>query len=297
MDWILLAFLAPVFWAAVNVIDKFLMTKKFKNPYSYQVWLTLIGIAFVFIFFLLFPISFNYLGILLGIFAGMMSVVSFILYNKAMLLEEASRIIPLCYLSTLFTIPLAYVFLAETLSTSKYLGIFSLVIGAMLISYRRGKKKWILSPAIKLVLMIAFILACMGVIEKYVLGFIDQFSLLFWMMIGSTVGSLSLLLSKKIKRNFYECTRRIDRITILLSIINLIFVYSAYILFFTALSEGFVSLVMGIVSVQPFILLFYTTMLTLFFPRIIRERIDKATIILKLIAICLTFFGSWLAVS
>jgi len=295
MDWLIFAFLAPVLWGGCNVIDKFLLSKKFKNPYSYQLWLVLMDAVAVFILSIFFPISFDYPGFILGIIAGIISVISLIFYNKAMLVEEASVVIPLSYINVLFTIPLAYVFLKEVLILWKYLGIVFLFIGAFLISYKKVKsKKWIFSPAIKPILTAALMWTCASILEKYSLNSIDPFSLWFWFLVGFVIGGLPSLISPRIRNDFLKTIKEMDRNVVLLTILNLLFSYSAFNLFLLAISIGFVSLVVGIVSIQPFIVFLYTTLLTLFLPHVIRERIDKSTISFKLIAIFLIFIGSWM---
>jgi len=140
MEWFIFALLAPILWAGCNVIDKILLTKRFKNPFTYQIWTAIFDGAAAILLIILLPISFSYPGFLLGIIIGIINVFSFLLYNKAMLVEEASRVIPLSYLNALFILPMSYIFFGEVLNSQKYFGILFLVAGAMLISYKSRKK-------------------------------------------------------------------------------------------------------------------------------------------------------------
>jgi len=298
MSWIFFAFLAPFLWAGCNVLDKFLLSKKFKNAFSYQVWIASMIIFPIVLLPIFFKISFNYPIFIFGIVIGIIDLISFFIYNKAMLIEEASRVIPLSYLNSIFVLPLSFIFLGETLTPIKYIAVLILMSGSILISYKgMEKKKRVFSPAIKFIILIAFFWASMAVAEKYILNFIDPISLLYSMIIGFFIGGIISLISKKIRKNYFEMIKIVDKKIFVLTILNIFLSYSAFFLFFNAISIGFVSLVVGISSIQPFIVFFYMTLLTLFFPEIIKEKIDKSTILLKLIAICFIFIGSYLIVS
>ena len=295
MEWFIFALLAPILWAGCNVIDKILLTKRFKNPFTYQIWTAIFDGAAAILLIILLPISFSYPGFLLGIIIGIINVFSFLLYNKAMLVEEASRVIPLSYLNALFILPMSYIFFGEVLNSQKYFGILFLVAGAMLISYKSRKKgKSAFSPAIKSILIIAVIWAFLAILEKYSLDFIDPLSLMVWVFVGYLIGAPPSLLLPKIKKDFFMMVKKIDRFTLTLTVLTLIFAFSAFTLFLTALSLGSPSLVVGTLTIQPFIVFVYTTMLTWLTPKYIKEKIDKRIVSLKLIAICLIFLGVWL---
>lgn len=296
MDWFIYALLAPIFWAFCNIIDKFLLCKKFKNPYSYQVLFSLMDIVGALLLLTFFKISFVYPVFILGIIIGIVDVMSALTYYKAMLIEEASRVIPLSYMNALFTPILAFFFFGENIGIQKYISVSFLVIGAMMISYKKIKKsKWKISPAIKLILIVALLWSLINIMDKYSLNFIDSISLFFWTVIGFSVGGLSTLHFSTVRKDFIKVINKMNKKYLLLTIVGIFFSYCAFISFLTAMSMGYVSLVVGIASIQPFIVFVYATILTLFFPDIIKEKIDKSTILLKIIAIILMITGTFLA--
>jgi len=190
MEWFIFALLAPVLWAGTNVIDKILLTKRFKNAHTYLIWTAIIDGAAAILLMIFLPVSFSYPGFMLGIIIGIFNVFSLLLYNKAMLVEEASRVIPLTYLDALFILPMSYIFFGEILNSQKYLGILILVSGAMLISYKTRKKgKFIFSPAMKSILIIAVIWAYLAILQKYTLEYIDPISLMAWVFFGFFIGA------------------------------------------------------------------------------------------------------------
>ena len=297
MDWLIFAFLAPMLWACCNIIDKFLLEKYIKNPISYQILGILIYIPIIPLLLILVPISSSYPGFLFGIMIGLIDMGAILFYTKALTLEEASRVVPLSYLNTVFVLPLAYIFFRELLSLQKYLGIILLVIGSTLISFKKIRlKKWRISPALKIILLLALLWACINVLDKYALGLMDYWSLIFWGTIGYLITGSFLLSFKRLRQTLLRDLHKVNKKILSVRILPVIFYYIGLIFFLSALSRGFVSLVSGIISIQPFITFLYTTILTLFAPNIIKEKIDKETILLKLIAICLIFIGTWFVV-
>jgi len=294
MEWFIFALLTPILWAVVNVVDKFLLTKHIKNPISYQIIEILLYIPIIFLLLILAPIVFSFPFFLLGIAIGLIELVSILLYNRAIMLEEASRVISLTYLHVIFVLPLAYVFFGELLNVQKYFGVMLLVIGALLISYKKIKiRKWKFSSALKLILIIVVFWALINVLGKYTLGFMNYWSLMFWLTIGYMIATFFLLFFKKLRQSFLRDIKKLNKKILYIRILGSVFYYVGLTFFYIALSIGSVSLTTAVTSIQPFITFLYTTTLTLFAPKVIKEKIDKSTLTLKLIAIFLIFIGTW----
>ena len=58
-----------------------------------------------------------------------------------------------------------------------------------------------------------------------------------------------------------------------------------------AASVGFISLVGALTAVQPFFVLLFAIILSIFYPKIIKEEISKSTILIKFTATFLMFLG------
>jgi len=294
MDWFILAFLAPVLWSVCNVIDKFLLEKHIRNPISYQIIITFFNTINIIIILLIAPISTNFYGFLFGIITGLLGVIAVIFYNKSMIYEEASRVVPLTYLSSIFVLILAYIFLGEVFNFEKYLGIIFIVMGGALISYKKIERKWYFSSAVKFILISALLWGASSIISKYTLGFIDFFTLTLWQLIGYLIFGPLFLLSRKVRTSFLKDIRVFNKKFIILMVLNTLIYLIAVLSFLFAASIEMISLVYAIVSTQPFFIFIYMLMISKLAPKIVKERIDKSTILLKLIAIFLIFFGSWL---
>ncbi|PIU98265.1 hypothetical protein COS61_02340, partial [Candidatus Wolfebacteria bacterium CG03_land_8_20_14_0_80_40_12] len=59
-----------------------------------------------------------------------------------------------------------------------------------------------------------------------------------------------------------------------------------------AIATGYVTLVNALSSVQPFFVLLFAVILSIFYPSIIKEELNKPIIVQKLVAIILMFIGA-----
>ena len=65
------------------------------------------------------------------------------------------------------------------------------------------------------------------------------------------------------------------------------------VLFITiAFSVGYVTLVNALSQIQPFFVLFFATILSIFYPNVLKEEVGKLTIVFKFIATILLFIGA-----
>jgi len=294
MDWFIFAFVATIFWAVGVVIDKYILTKHMQNPFTYQLLYTITESP-VMLLLLFTPISSALPWSLLGIVAGLGIYPGIILYFKAMAIEESSRVISLWYTSSIFVLLLAYVFLGEKLSLPSYLGVLLLVLGAMFVSYRKGKgKKPVISPALGLILASGLVFAGYEILTKYVLNAIDYFSYLFWNFVGTSIVGFSLFCVPKIRGIFLSDIKRVNRTALLWRIINTSLSLIGTVLYYIAISSGPVSLVSAASSLEPFFVFVIILMLSLFVPRILKEEIGKRVVAVKALSIILIVAGAWL---
>jgi transporter family protein len=296
MEWFLFALLAPILWAMNNVIDKIIFNRYVKNPFSYQVIIQVTNIPVVIAFLFFVNISTDIFS-LVGILYGGILAITFVLYNKVLMKEEASRVMALFYINPIFILLLAVMFLGESLSISKYLGIILLVLSAILVSYKRVKGKMKLSfYAIELILIFSFIWASGQVLSKWVFNFTNYLSFLFWTIIGAVIAGFSFLISKNIRKDFLADVKRMGKIGWGLRIFEASTYYVALTSFYVAISIGFISLVGAIPSIQPFFVFLYSLFFSIFLPNIVKEETNKHTVLMKLLAVIFIFIGSWLIV-
>jgi drug/metabolite transporter (DMT)-like permease len=293
MLWAVLAVFAALIWAIVNIVDKFIVTKWFRNPLIPVLFFGLFGFfATLTIFFVL---GFSYLSpinIILALLAGVFHTVTYLFYFMALKLEEVSRVVPLFYLSPIFVLILATLFLGEHLTLINYMGFFFLVIGAIIISTKSLSIK--LEKAFWYMILADICLALSAVLTKYLLNMTDYWTVFAYGGIGNLfiLVPLAYFVAPDLMSALKKHGAKAVVTTSLNEMLNLVAVLASII----ATSIGFVTLVNALASVQPFFLLVFTVVLSLFFPKILKEEISKSTVLIKSAAIVIMFIGAYLVI-
>ncbi len=296
MDWFVFALIAPIVFAGVDVIDKYILTNHVTNPFSYKLLSVLMDIPIPFLLLALTPVSFRSPWSALSILGGFVFSVSSILYLKAMGVEEASRVIALFFVSPIFVLPLALMFLGETLGLSKYLGAVLLVLSAVLVSYRRtqSKRSSIVSPALGFMLTLALIGAGGDILAKHILSFYDYWHFLFWSLIGGLLGGFLIFCLPTARQNFLGNLRTINKRVFFWLSISTFLGYAGLISYYVAVSLESISLVAAVPSIEPFFVLMLTVLLSSLTRGKLTEEVDKQAITLKISAFILIIIGAWL---
>jgi uncharacterized membrane protein len=294
MEWLVFALLCPAFWGLNNVFYKFLMTKKFRGYFPMLSFIVFIDVIFAVIVCLVSPVSFIFPYALFAMAVGLMPLLAFWFYSKALMVEEISRITPLFQFIPIFVVLLSVIFLNEILSVQRYFGVAIIVIASVLISYRNSKSGKSLSSALKFMIPFSVVLAVHAILEKFLLSYIDYWSLFFWNILGSFCGILFLLTFSKPRREFTETVPVIGKRAFFVVLVGEGVYFLGTICWLIAASMGYVSLVSAFAGLQHFFVFIYVLLSSLFVPKLIKEEISKGVIALKISAIALMFTGTWL---
>jgi drug/metabolite transporter (DMT)-like permease len=298
MHWFILALLASALWAIIVIVDKFVLVHYIKDAFSYQIFITISLIPVVLVLFRLALFQGYFLLQLMTLASGMALGIMFVLYNKALLIEEASRVTPLFFITPLFVVIFSALFLGEKLAANEYLGIGLLVFSAIAVSLRRsGFASITVSPALLMILCLDVVIAGKDIIAKYVFGYIDFWSFLFWFMLGELIARPLFLLGPTIRRRFTKDIRSLPLRVYLLCFITSALMCIGYVFYFKAVSLTYVSLVSAIPSIQPFFVLLFALLLSLHFPTSLNESMERKEIIVKALAALMIVIGSYLIIS
>lgn len=296
MDWLVFALLSPAFWGLNNVFNKFLMVKKFRGYYSLVSYLNILNLIFAAIIYFVIPISSSFPYFVIAMVVGLLPLFAFWFYSKALMVEEISRITPLFQFIPIFVVFLSAIFLNEILNFQKYFGIMLIVIMSILISYKRSKTGKSLSSAFSLMIPFSFILSIYTIMLKYLLTYLNYWSIFFWMIIGSFFGVLGLLSFSKPRIEFIKNISGLGARTFIVAFCG----ESAYLLgvicSLIAMSLGYVSLVSALSGLQHFFVFIYMLILSIFMPKILEEEIKRQVVMLKIFAIAFMFVGTWLLI-
>jgi len=296
MEWFVLALIASVLWAVTDVLDKYILTEHIRNPISYQLLLLFTEVPIPFLLLALMPISFCFPWSALSMLAGLILCSSFLLYYRAMAVEEASRVISLLYVGPIFVLPLAFMFLGESLGISQYLGVVLLVSSTVLVSYRKvkGKKSSAISPALGFMLTFDLFHAGYAILAKYILNFINNWHFLFWWLIGRLVGGFLLFCFPRFRRDFLTDFPTIAKSVFFWRSFGTCLSFIGVISYYTAVSVKSISLVAAVPSAEPFFVLLFTVLLSSIMPGILEEEVNRRAFALKMSAIVFIVLGAWL---
>ncbi len=291
MLWVVYAFLSALFWATASMIDKYVLSKWVKNPLVSTMIFGIIGLILsTLIYFAEGYSEMSQANIFLSFASGLTYVIATILYFEAVKIEEISRISALAYFSQLFVTIFAAVFLNELFSPKIYVGILLILAGAVFISsknitkIRPGKAFW-------LMVLSSAMIAVVAIITKYMLNYAD-----FWTVFSYTRGiGMFIALIPVFYFKYPELITFIKehgkKAVGAVSLSGLLTMSGAFVITIAA-STGPVTLVNAISLTRPFFVLLFAIMLSIFYPKILREELGKSTLLLKLAAVILMFIGA-----
>jgi drug/metabolite transporter (DMT)-like permease len=187
---------------------------------------------------------------------------------------------------------LSFLFLGETLSLRQYIGCFIIIFGSFMITLEKFDLKiFKIRPAFWLMMLSSFLYAISVVLYKYGVEEIPFWHTLPYEGFGIALGALAIFAYKENKQVFFKETKRFKKnIYILISVNETIYVLARYTTYF-ALSLISASMVNVLSGFQPCFVLIFGIILSLWFPKVLREVINKKVLLQKIISIFLMFLG------
>jgi drug/metabolite transporter (DMT)-like permease len=295
MSWLVISLLAYFIFAVVFLIDKYLLAGSVKNPKLYTFYTGFLRISVVF----LIPfIDFNFPGIwqiILSFFAGSMFIIALYWFFKGLQLFEPSRIVPAVGgVVPIFTFLLIFLISLgkEIPSTLDLLAFFILICGSLLISYEKTKAfSW---EILRLSLVAAFFFTLFFVLAKYVYltqSFLQGF---IWISLGGFLTALLFLFSRELRDNLFKVKLKVPKRVIMIFVSNQAMGALSNFLQSWAVALAplaYVSVVNALQGVQYVFLLGLATILSVKFPKILREEVSREVIFYKIAAIFLIVLG------
>ncbi|MBU2589880.1 MAG: EamA family transporter [Nanoarchaeota archaeon] len=287
--WILFSVLAAFFWASGNIFDKYFIGNKIKRPAVLLVALGFVHLVTSLIIYLVHGLEkLSYFHIFLAAIYGNLFILVSYFYFKSLMKGEVSKLVPLLQLSPLFTLIFAFVFLGEVFIFSQYIGIFLLIFGALLLSLKKSMTFDSIKPYL-LIICVAFVFSIGDIIVKYLLNFADFWSIYAYFRLTMLPALLII-----IYLNFPAVSltlRRQSKKIILLLLLGQCLALVGVLSFIYSIALGPVTLVRALASLQPFFVLIFAVVFSIFSPKILKEEMSKSALILKVISIVLIFIG------
>jgi len=292
-DWIYFVLAAYAIWAVCSLIDKIVISKGYiKNPLVYIVLNGLMNVLIVFLFpFVEFELlSFTDILIVMLI-AGVLFVISVVLYYKAVEHDEISRIIMIYQLSPVFTFIFSYIILGERLGKSQIIGFLFLLAAGLIVSYKKVGKSIKISKAFYYILASAFLGSVGAVSVKYIYNVTNFWNAFLWLRISGFT-ALGVLAAASVRNEFVGTFKNMNpKIRYLLGF-KMVIDFSAFAFIGYAIYKGPLSLVSALSgSVHPLFVFALALIATLYIPHLLKEEINKKSILSKLLALALIIIG------
>ena len=294
MSWIFYALLAGMVWAVVNINDKFVLSKLVKKPIVPIIFLGVISLIVAVAIYLVRGFgNLSAQNIVIALVAGIFYAGMNLLYFTAVQLDDISRLIPIWKINPLFIAIIAAIFLGETFSPVKYLAVLLLLAGSILLSYNKSSG-FRFNKAFWLMIIAAIFLAISQVLIKYLLRYTDYWTVYSYVRIGSFLATLPIIY---IYRSDFITTIREGRAKVVgfITAGEILNLFATFLITVAAVS-GFVTLTNALSMLQPFFVLLFASLISIYYPKILKEEIKGSSIVLKFLAILLMFVGAILVI-
>ncbi len=299
MNWLSITLLAYFLNAVAMVIDKTILKQKINNPFVYTFYVAALGTLLIV---LLLPLAYflslkliwpGWSQFYISLLAGGAFSIGLIFMYAILRKYDASRIVPIIGgLTPIFVAVLAYLLIGEILSSRQLLAFVLIILGAFLISLEFKRGEWRLKGFIWLAMLSAFFFGLSYVLTKDVYNHQPFVSGFIWTRLGA------LLLA--VLPMFYAPNRR----ALLHSPKNhglqqakwrFLFGQScggaSAVLIQYAISIASVSLVQALQGTQYVFVFVIVVISSYFFPRFLKEKLNRLIIIQKSLAILLIVLG------
>lgn len=294
MNWIILAISAHFLTAIVFILDKIIVSKTVIRPVIYSFYVGFLGLAAIF----LAPFGFELLAFrefVISFVAGITFPYATLFLYKSIKISEVSKIIPIIGGAiAFFTLVFTYIFLEERLNSNQFVAFFLLVFGGTIILWpkKEKEKKHLFSfNEISFALLSAFLFALSYTLTKLLFTeetFINGF---IWIKIGSFIGVCLFLISAKNRKKIFGLRKSINLKILALPTLSKTLSSSSFVIINYAIYLGNVSLVNALQGIQYVFILAIASFLSIRFPKIIKEEINKGSLFKKVFGILFVCLG------
>ncbi|MBW2974797.1 DMT family transporter [Candidatus Woesearchaeota archaeon] len=294
MNWIILVLTATVIWSIAGIINKFCRVSYIESSLGYLIFIApasfFAAILLLFEPFTLLPAKEAFFALLTGVAI----TIGYYLYLEAIHKEEISKVFILFGVGPLFVLVLSTIFLKEVLTIHQYIAFALIFIGSTLMLFKRIEHKIKLTFGALLVLLSSFFFSVQDVILKYI-SKVNLTTMMFYREAGYLASILIILLispkaRKHTKKVITDLNLKQTALVYGAEMMGMTGVFFAYL----AIQRGPVSLVKVMHGFETIFVMIFTVILSLYFPKIIKEELNLKTIAIKMISIVLMLGGLFL---
>ena len=295
--WFVYALTAAVFFGFTTIVDKLMLDNRLSS-FSYFVSFVPPALVLSICVLLFSPTDVFSIPCAIAFLAGLISASGYVFYVVSIRKEEASRIAALTSLSPAFVAVLAVILVNEIFPPKSYMGIVLMILGSVLISYKRNHLKKMVPLSLILVLIVVnFSFGLDQTLSKVSLDQISFWSFLMMFMFGRFVVAFPGLAIPSVRRKFTSEVRGLGR-NFALTLASGSIMWSLGVMFlFYAASIGPITLVSTLGLLSPLFTILFAILITKYLPKVLKEEIDRKTVALKVVAVVLILLGTYLIIS
>jgi len=301
MLWLWIVLLSQFCNAGAQLLDKFLLTKKFPRPGVLTFWTAvgnLLGVVFVFWQFNFQP---SWSVLIWSLVAGAAFTVALQFLYMGLKTGEASHIAPLVGgVVPVASFVLSYFALGERLTVTQAVAVGLLVLGALLISSEKSRRHSGIHIGMLWAVLAGVFFAVSYVVARYTY-LQDTFSTGFVIArLGSYIAALPLLLFPAIRRLIFvrdkEAAQK-EKSGLMILAVNKVLAAIYFIGMNYAISLTSATLVNALAGLQYAILFVLIYILSSGHPKFFHEQFTRREIIQEIVALVVIFVGLILVVS
>lgn len=293
MSWIIAVIIGHFLNAISYVLDKVLLTKSIDNPFAFTFYIGVLGLLGI----VLIPFGFeipSLVQIAINLFAGATFIAALLFFFLALKDAETSRIVPFIGAGVpVATLIFELLFLDFRLTTYQLVAFSILVLGTILITVEKKKvssqkNSW--RTWASALLAALFFAASFG-LTKVAFDTQPFISAFVWIRFGSFLFPLIFLFFSSARTAIIQTFPLLRTKEGGLYLLAQGFGAVGFIFINYAISLTSVSIVNALQGVQYALLLIMAIIGTIFYPKLLKESMDRTTIVLKVIAVCIIGVG------
>lgn len=291
--WLILIMFPPFIWALANFYDKVLVTKFFSSVYPFIFLTSILSLPTALIILLILGF-YEFLGLFqvsILLIMGFCYLASFILYGKALEIEESSKVGSLFVFVTVFIMIFEFLLLRTSLSLLQYVASFIIIISSLVMINSTQITSIVsifkVNRAFVYMMINSLIIAVYFTLLRYFLDLYSFFSIMFWIFLGSLLFLISMLLYKPSRIEIIISSKKIisKKIFIfIIIIVNILTLLPDLVYNYVISIAPSVALVSVVANVQYIFLFIFGILFTKFLPSYFEENIEFKQLIIK--ALC-----------
>jgi drug/metabolite transporter (DMT)-like permease len=234
-------------------------------------------------------------SVMLLLLAGVLNFAYIFPYIYALMQDEASRVVPLFQVAPIFSYLLGWILLHERLTDKQLIAGVVIVIAAIAMNLDLDNRLRFKKSVFWLMVLAAALFATEGFLFKY--GTTDHsfWTGAFYQYAGLALTGLAVAtVSRKFRENFWLVFRANKQTILTLSLLNEAISIGAFMLYNYAVLLAPLALVALVSNTQPFFVIAFGIILTIYFPQLGKETIARRHLVQKIVCTAVIFTGTYL---